>query len=466
MIVILISVLVLWACKVIYSMYFSPLRSIPGPLLLQVFPIYHSITLALGTNHLLLLKYHLSYGPIFRTGWDSVVCVDPTATLEIMNNYEKAPNYSIFSYFGENIFSTQDKQFHAARSRLVSPSLRKGSVNAMEPLIHTFIDQAAAQIGSYAKMHEAVDFFLLLHNMTYDIIGRLVFGQTFGMLESGSHPIVGWMIKGLAITLLALAVPALRFVPNIYNEKVREFIKTAIKSCDHSHTPPPIISSYIKSVDRLTGDQLPSDAVVSEAFILLLAGTESTSNTILWVLYHIAKHPHVRTLVEDELRQLKADNRISFDDYQHRLPYLQAVVKESMRLLPAVSGVGLRQIPSPGRTLLGHFLPGGTIVGVSSYALHRSPKLWGDADQFKPERWINSKPPKRGSYIPFYIGPRACTGQHLANQIIALTAANLLNRFQLTLVDPLRDPNPKANPVMKPHPNNLFMSASPWQSPN
>lgn len=216
-------------------MWFSPLRSIPGPLLLQVFPIFHSVTLALGTNHELLLAYHASYGPIFRTGWDTVVCVDPAATLEILNSYGKAPNYAIFGYFGENIFSTQDKAFHAARSRLVSPSLRKGSVCAMEPLIHTFIDQAARQIEDHAR--EPVDVFLLLHNMTYDIIGRLVFGQTFGMLESGSHPIVGWMIKGLAITLLALAVPALRFVPNIYNEKVRE-VSPLLRLTASSSRPP------------------------------------------------------------------------------------------------------------------------------------------------------------------------------------------------------------------------------------
>lgn len=328
-------------------------------MILQIFPIYHSITLALGTNHELLLKYHIRYGAIFRTGWDSVVCVDPATTVEIMNNYNKATNYSIFSYFGENIFSTQDKKFHSLRSRLVGPSLKKPSVDAMEPTVHSFVNQAIEQISVHAHQDVSVDMFLLLHNMTYDMIGRLVFGQTFGMLESGSHPIVGWMIKGLAITLLALAAPVLRFIPNIYNEKVREFIKDAIRDCDHSQLPPPIISNYMKSIDNITGNSMTQEAVISEAFILLLAGTESTSNTILWVLYHIASHPEVGSLVEKELNSLRCQGTISFKDIQENLPYLQAVIKESMRLLPAVSGVGLRQIPSEGRTLLGHFLPGG-----------------------------------------------------------------------------------------------------------
>lgn len=77
------------------------------------------------------------------------------------------------------------------------------------------------------------------------------------------------------------------------------------------------------------------------------------------MLYHIATHPPVRALVEEELARLAVHGKISFQDFQDRLPYLQAVIKESMRLLPAVSGVGLRQIPPAGRTLLGHFLPGG-----------------------------------------------------------------------------------------------------------
>ncbi|KAI0244100.1 hypothetical protein L0F63_001952 [Massospora cicadina] len=292
--------------------------------MLQLFPIYHTITLALGTNHELLLDYHHRFGPIFRTGWNTVICVDARAAVDILN-YEKAPNYSIFSYFGENMFSTQDQRFHSARSRLVSPSLRKPSVDLMEPAVLNYISQMLGLLGTHAAENVPVDLFLLLHNLTYDIMGQLVFGQPFGMLKYGSHPIVGWMIKGLAITLLSLIVPALKLFPNVYNEKVRE----AIYACNHSHVPPPIISNYINSVDHLTGESMTIDQVVAE----------------------------IRARVEDELSGFTSE--ISFKMCQERLPYLQAVIKESMRLLPAVSGVGLRKIPASGRTLLGHHLPEG-----------------------------------------------------------------------------------------------------------
>lgn len=349
-----------WAYKVIYSVYFSPLKDIPGPFILQVFPFYFSITLALGNNHELLLDWHLKYGRMFRGGWDVVIFADAGATVEIMSThaYPKAPNYAIFGYFGENVFSTRDRQFHSQRSKLVAPGLH--SVDSMRAVVaNNEIAEMCRRMDAFALDGSACNMFLMLHNMTYDVIGRLVFGQSFNMLRTGNHPIVGWMIKGLSVTMLGLAIPAFKLISNPYLEKVRLFIGQSVdrlRPGDHE----PIIARYLNAQEPRTGSRLGRDAVISEGFVLLLAGTESTSNTMLWVLYHLARHPKVKARVLDELAAAFPDRgspitHVHPDD----TPYFHAVIRESMRLLPAVSGVGLRQVPPEGRKIMGHFLPSG-----------------------------------------------------------------------------------------------------------
>lgn len=136
-----------------------------------------------------------------------------------------------------------------------------------------------------------------------------------------------------------------------------------------------------------------------------------------------------------------------------RMPYLDAVIKESMRLYPVAPFI-VRKLTSDITILMDEefigiqkdpkkaiSIPASTFACVWIYALHRNPKLWEQPDDFLPERWIDTELRNRdlgqaeyGAYMPFAIGPRNCLGQPLAQVILRIALARILDRF--VVLDP------------------------------
>ncbi|KAJ9054844.1 hypothetical protein DSO57_1010033 [Entomophthora muscae] len=133
----IVVVLCWWAGNVVYSLFFSPLRDIPGPLLLQIFPLYHRLQVGKGQSTFLFEKYHQVYGPVFRIGWYYVVFTDPAASMEIYTTYKfnKTDEYAAFEYHGMNLLSVRNRKDHALRRRQMALAFTKQNVALMEPTI-------------------------------------------------------------------------------------------------------------------------------------------------------------------------------------------------------------------------------------------------------------------------------------------------------------------------------------------
>ncbi|GAB9470858.1 Cytochrome p450 86a2 [Globisporangium polare] len=178
----------------------------------------------------------------------------------------------------------------------------------------------------------------------------------------------------------------------------------------------------------------------------LFAGRDTTSQTLFWFFVMLSRHPEVerkvRVEIKDKLPQLFNSTVVgaapSMEEVE-KLPYLEATIKESLRLNPVV--------PLNDRSAMedlvlrdGTFVKKGTRVIFPSYALGRSKNVWGpDADEFKPERWID---PTTGSLIQvspfkfpvFHGGPRLCLGINLAMLEMKIVASSLLSKFHISVL--------------------------------
>ena len=179
--------------------------------------------------------------------------------------------------------------------------------------------------------------------------------------------------------------------------------------------------------------------LMDEAITLLFAGQDTSAATLSWTLHLLTIHPQVQAkLAEEVCRAVSADDTIS-KKLLSRLPYLDAVLKESMRLYPVAPFV-VRQVgknlhiggsegdPKKSSQLT---LPEGSLVCIWIYSLHRHPEFWERPDDFWPERWLrdhNGITP--GSYMPFAAGARNCVGQPLANIILRTLLARLIHRYE------------------------------------
>ena len=175
-------------------------------------------------------------------------------------------------------------------------------------------------------------------------------------------------------------------------------------------------------------------AARDETVTLYIRGHETTSSTLVWAWYLLSRNPQVRDALTEELDRVLADHEPGYDDYAS-LPYTQAVVKETLRLYPTIWLI--TGIAKEGATLGGRPVPVGTRVWSSQWATQRDPRWYGDAEAFRPERWLTTEDGEPAEQIPEYAwfpfggGPRVCLGTRFALVEAVLVLAVLARRYHL-----------------------------------
>ncbi len=168
-----------------------------------------------------------------------------------------------------------------------------------------------------------------------------------------------------------------------------------------------------------------------EVITLFLAGHETTANTVVWTLYLLSQHPNIEAKVIDELSALNGQPPAVRD--LQMLPYLEQVVKESMRMYPPAGGA--TREPIEDIELGGYLVPKGSNLAISSYAMHHNPDLFPEPERFDPERFAPAREAQipRYAYLPFGAGPRVCIGNMFAMIESRILVACVLQRWKLSL---------------------------------
>jgi cytochrome P450 len=180
------------------------------------------------------------------------------------------------------------------------------------------------------------------------------------------------------------------------------------------------------------GNSMSDQQLRDEAMTIFLAGHETTANALTWAFYLLSQHPEVEAKVHAELDRVLAGRAPTLADLPN-LPYLEMVLKETMRLYPPASG--LSREPIEDVELGGYHLPKGAMIVVSMYALHRDVRYFPNPDQFDPERFRpeNEANIPKYAYLPFGGGPRVCIGNMFAEMEARLILATVASRYRLAL---------------------------------
>lgn len=144
---------------------------------------------------------------------------------------------------------------------------------------------------------------------------------------------------------------------------------------------------------------------------------------------------------EAEVAGVRSEDRVVGFEAVRELPYLQACIKEALRIHTPIPMALPRPAPKEGLEIGGRCFPEGITVSASPWVLHRSRALWGeDADEFKPERWLGDDVARlEKNFVPFGAGFMACPGQHLAKMEALKITATLLRDYDLSLVEPEKE---------------------------
>jgi cytochrome P450 len=196
--------------------------------------------------------------------------------------------------------------------------------------------------------------------------------------------------------------------------------------------PGDLLSMLLTAIDD-EGHGMTDHQLRDEVMNILLAGHETTANTLAWACHLLSVHPEVETKLLAEIDQVLAGRPPTLQDLPN-LPYLDMVLTESIRFYPAVWSYS-RQ-PLDDYELRGYRIPKGSTLIISPYVMHRDPRYFPEPERFHPERWADGlmKRIPTYAYIPFSGGPRVCIGKQFALMEGALVLATILQQYRLGAV--------------------------------
>ncbi|XP_077422877.1 sterol 26-hydroxylase, mitochondrial isoform X2 [Vanacampus margaritifer] len=190
--------------------------------------------------------------------------------------------------------------------------------------------------------------------------------------------------------------------------------------------------TYLLSCDKITRREIYIS--VTE---LLLGGVDTTSNTLSWALYHLARDSQAQDRLYSEVNAVCADKRQPSMDDLKGMPYLKAVIKETLRLYPVVPGNG-RFVTENEVIVDNYWFPKKTQFHLCHYVVSRDQTQFARADAFVPERWLRTGRATPGffrhhpySFIPFGVGVRGCVGKRVAEMEMYFALCRLMQHYEV-----------------------------------
>ncbi|XP_062110459.1 cytochrome P450 71B34-like [Humulus lupulus] len=268
-----------------------------------------------------------------------------------------------------------------------------------------------------------------------DIIHRAI--AVLGSLTASDlFPYVGWIIDRLT-GLHARFERSFHELDDFFCRVIDEHLKRSPKEGKED------IVDLLLCMERSKSDygdfQFTRDCTKAVLMDIFLAGVDTGAVTLTWAMSELAKNPTVMKKVQNEVRSLK-NGKITESDI-HQLQYLKMVVKETLRLHPALPLLVPREIMSRFK-LANYDVSPKTLIQVNVWAIGRDPKYWQNPEEFFPERFIDSFIDYKGQHfelLPFGAGRRGCPGMYSAMTMVELTLANLLTCFDWKLPDGIRE---------------------------
>ncbi|KAL4933001.1 cytochrome P450 [Aspergillus undulatus] len=463
----------------VYHLYLHPLSLVPGPWLTRWTRCWEWYHVRSGSFEDVLIRLHQKHGNIIRIAPNKYSITSPDAIQQIYGHGSKLVKdrfYRAFAHPDESkfdLFSIVNVQGHADRRRKVASLYSMSSLVAYEPAVDGCIELLVERFKGLGGKGESVAVPTWMEYFAFDVVGSLSTGESFGMMrKSGDSEgildvihqflsyssqmglFVEWYYwigglnhllgRGIAVnkilnyTVRCLAAhrdgPGTAAAPGANGGAGAH--KDQVSASLSTPRPPGTGTAFIELLLKLhKAGKLDYDDIFSTLNGNIVAGADSSALTLSAVVYYLARHPHARETLRREVDE-QPEGPISFASCQ-AMPYLQAVIKETLRLHPATGMILPRVVPSEGATIAGQFFPAKSVVGVNAWTIHRNPEIFGpDADLFRPERWLGPKEeiaPLERNLFTFGAGARTCLGKNISLLEITKLVPMLYRHFDFEL---------------------------------
>ncbi|KAK1484646.1 hypothetical protein CTAM01_12890 [Colletotrichum tamarilloi] len=440
------------------------LSKIPGPFFARFTPLWRVFFVWKGNAHSDYRILHEKYGPVVRTAPNVVDISDPAALQTIYginSKFIKSNFYNTLDAIYEDermqsLFTAIDPEMHKALKRPVAQKYSMTSIRTLEylvdPCTKMFTDAMTDMQGQVVDLGTWVQWY------AFDVIGAITFSRRFGFMETRSdvNDVISGIETGLMYGGIIGEVPSLHkyLLGNITLRKVMEklgvpdplpivmnMVMEGLEDYDakQDSSERGDFLAYLRREQASTGEHISTRDMMNHLMGNLLAGSDTTGIALRALFYYVLRDKRVYDILQKEIDEAQAKGELSpvvtFGESQ-KLVYLQACIKESMRMHPGVSYPLERIVPKTGAEISGFHLPAGTIVGMNAAVIHRNRSIFGDdADTFRPERWLSDdteavKTMDRHN-MSFGAGVRTCIGKNISIMEVGKVVPQILRQFSL-----------------------------------
>ena len=411
----------------IFQSLTSPLRSVPGPFLTRFTRLWYFSRVNAGRFEHDNIALHRKYGPIVRIAPDMYSIDHPDVVKTVYsigngNRFSKSDWYEGWKHPSPErwtLFPDRDIKRHAETRKRFQAMYSLSSLKSYEGYVDECTDIFSKRLCEFAQNRKVMDMGHWFQCYAFDVIGDITYSERFGFLDRGED--VGGIIEALhnAMKYSTLVGIYPRIHPFIFDTMAKfkasgaggrlmimDFVQKQMdrrknnedveKMVEKPDDAPQDFLERLLVANKKDPEKTTSYHVYMMGLSNIIAGSDTTAVSLSAILYYLVKYPGAMKKLRDEIRSFGDEGRcssplITFAETQE-MPYLQAVIKEAMRL-HAATGLPLwRVVPEEGVEIYGHFFPVGTVVGLNTWVAHYNEDVFGsDAKEFRPERWAEAE---------------------------------------------------------------------------
>ncbi|KFA52277.1 hypothetical protein S40293_00629 [Stachybotrys chartarum IBT 40293] len=454
-----------YVLSAIYSLYFHPLAKFPGPKLAAVSRLPFAISAVRGRTYEWLDDLHQRYGSVVRIAPGELTTISPGAWEDI---YLRRPTMLKDSHSqtppmnGADSLFTAEGHTHTRMRRTFLNGFSDRALREQVPIIESYSELFIQRLRrEYAKAPaNTLDMGKYYGYVGLDVIADLTFGESFhGLEKDNEHQwVLGFFLGakfGAIRNSLSYFYPMDRLFGMIFlrmtaenrarnwkytAERVTKRLDMATAGIERSDFMTPVIGNVNEGHEKgITRNELNTNSLA-----MVIAGSQLTMVALSTATYLLLKNPETYRRLQEEVRSsVSTLSELGVESVQS-LPYLSAVVDETLRIHHPTP-IHLPRIVAPeGQIIDGKWIPGNTVIGVALQTAQTSSLYWADPHGFHPERFLplghayydsQFKHDNKEAFHPYSIGNRSCVGKKVFQAEAKLVLAKTIFAFDLQLSD-------------------------------
>ncbi|KAE8350007.1 benzoate 4-monooxygenase cytochrome P450 [Aspergillus coremiiformis] len=476
----LIFLIVVYLVAIVcYRLFLSPLAKFPGPRLAAATGLYETyfqiVKGGVFTWH--IDRLHERYGPIVRIKPGELHIKDPDYYSTLYAGPGKHRNkdswFSNITY-PQSLFSTNNHDLHVARRKVLSHFFKKNAVWKLEPVIASKMKSLCRHFSTGAGTQQPLELHAAFNCFTCDTLSEHAFGSQngfhyldepnlsatwktrinwlFQFCRTARHfPFLGLLGKVSPMTVIFFC-PPYKYVYE-FEQDVKSRVRIVME--DHrqlektekmppvpvNHDPATRTRDAIYPAILANPEVPPSEKEIQrledDAMFLMMAGTDAPAQALAITVFHILNNPDVHRKVRAELfANIPDRGTIPTLALLEQLPYLNATIREGLRISSIVTTRLPRIAPDEHLQYRQWHIPAGTAVSMSTHFILRDPNIFPEPSKFIPERWLlcpTELQELQKYLIPASKGTLGCLGQNLNWALMQIVLGTLLRRFDLGL---------------------------------